>query len=60
MSRGLQSFKQTELTKAIKAVEKAGVKAWRVEISNGKIMVVGGTTKAAGNDEDDRDPSDWD
>jgi hypothetical protein len=42
MSRGPQSFKQTDLTKAIKAAVKAGVQGWRVEIVNGKIIVAGG------------------
>jgi hypothetical protein len=32
MSRGAQTFKQGDVTKAIKAVVKAGVKDWRLEI----------------------------
>jgi hypothetical protein len=42
MSRGAQSFKQGDLTKAIKAVMNAGVKDWRVEIADGKITVISG------------------
>jgi hypothetical protein len=41
MSRGAHTFRQGNLTKAIRAVEKAGVKDWRVEIDpDGKISVV--------------------
>ena len=40
MSRGPQSFKQRDVTAAIKAVVKAGVKDWRIEIVEGKIIVV--------------------
>lgn len=42
MSRGAQSFKQTELTKVAKAMVKAGVKDWRIEIVPGKIVVIAG------------------
>src|SRR5258707_15518375 len=42
MSRGAQTFKQGDVTKAIKAVVKAGVKDWRLEIGDGKIIVVAG------------------
>jgi hypothetical protein len=40
MSRGAQPFKQGDVTKIIKAVVKAGVKDWRIEIAEGKIVVV--------------------
>jgi hypothetical protein len=40
MSRGVQTFKQGDVTKAIKAAVKAGVKDWRIEIA-GKIIVTG-------------------
>ena len=40
MSRA-HTFKQTDITKAIRAAVKAGVKDWRVEIDrDGKIIVV--------------------
>ena len=48
MSRGAQSFKQGDVTKAIKAVVKAGVKDWRLEIGDGKIIVVASQPNAAG------------
>jgi hypothetical protein len=48
MSRGASTFKQTDITKAIKAAVKAGVKDWRVEIDrDGKIIVVAAEPAAA-------------
>jgi hypothetical protein len=59
MSRGAQSFKQGDVTKAIKGVVKAGVNVGRVEIDNGKIIVFAG-----GSDRDDpkidSDVNEWD
>jgi hypothetical protein len=41
MSRGQQTFKQRDLTKAIKAAVKAGIAVGRVEIDKaGKIVIV--------------------
>jgi hypothetical protein len=40
MSRGLQTFKQRDVTKAIKAAVKSGVRGWRVEIVEGKIIIL--------------------
>lgn len=40
MSRGPQSFKQADLTRAIKAVEAAGIKAYRIEIDGSGQPVV--------------------
>jgi hypothetical protein len=42
MSRGAQSFKQGDVTSAIKGVVKAGMSVGRVEIENGKIIVFAG------------------
>ena len=45
MSRGQQTFKQRDVTKAIKATVKAGITVERVEIDkDGKIIIV--TAKA--------------
>jgi hypothetical protein len=45
MSRGQQTFKQSDVTKAIKATIRAGVVVGRVEIDkSGKIIIV--STKA--------------
>lgn len=41
MSRGQQTFKQSDVTKALKAAVKAGIAVERVEIDKyGKIVVV--------------------
>src|SRR6516165_1008239 len=43
MSRAPQSFKQRDLTRAIKAAQAAGLTAYRVEIVNGNpAIIVGG------------------
>jgi hypothetical protein len=49
MSRGSQSFTQHQLTKAIKAAAKSGVKDWRIEITDGKrkMVVTGGAALAS-------------
>jgi hypothetical protein len=45
MSRGPATFKQNDLTRALKAVEAAGIKTYRVEIDgNGKPVVIVGDT----------------
>lgn len=41
MSRGQQAFKQSDVTKALKATVKAGIAIGRVEIDkDGKIVIV--------------------
>jgi hypothetical protein len=41
MSRGIQAFKQTDITKAIRAAQKAGLDVQRFEIDRaGKIIVI--------------------
>jgi hypothetical protein len=40
MSRGVYSFKEKDLSRAIRATIKAGVSGWRIEIADGKIIVV--------------------
>jgi len=43
MSRSQQTFKQSDLTKALKATVKAGIAVGRVEIhKDGKIVIVTG------------------
>jgi hypothetical protein len=40
MSRGAQTFKQTDVTKALKAAEKAGLKVQRAEMrTDGSIVL---------------------
>ena len=45
MSRGAQSFKQGDITKAIKGAVKAGFKVGRFEIEDGKIVVFAGDVR---------------
>ena len=48
MSRGQQTFKQRDVTKALKATVKAGIAVERVEIDkDGKIVVVIGRPEDA-------------
>ncbi len=59
MSRCAQSFKQGDVTRAIKGVVKAGMSVGRVEIENGKIIAFAGDT---GPDEAkiDSNANEWD
>jgi hypothetical protein len=55
MGRGRCAFKQSDLVRAVKAVRKAGVEVARVEIDNGKIVVIAGKpTDALGRNELDK------
>jgi hypothetical protein len=48
MSRGAQTFKQGDITKALKAAAAAGVEVKRVEIGrDGKIVIVTGQPEVA-------------
>jgi hypothetical protein len=48
MSRGQQTFRQGDVTKALKATVKAGIAVRRIEIDkDGKISVVTGTPEEA-------------
>jgi hypothetical protein len=60
MSRGSQSFTQHQLTKAIKAAAKSGVKDWRIEITDGKrkMVVTGGAALASAPDTHDETSAD--
>ena len=59
MSRGQQPFKQSDVTKAIKATVKAGIAVGRVEIDkNGKIVVVAATPQDA--DREKQEKNEWD
>jgi hypothetical protein len=57
MSRGSQPFTQHQLTNAIKAAAKSGVKDWRIEITDGKrkMVVTGGAAPP-----DPKDGNEWD
>jgi len=47
MSRGAQTFKQNDVTKACKGAVRAGLEVQRVEIEAGKISVVTGRPEIA-------------
>jgi hypothetical protein len=42
MSRGTQTFRQGDVTKALKGAQNAGLEVQRVEIEAGKIVVFAG------------------
>jgi hypothetical protein len=57
MSRGAQSFKQGDVTKAVRGAVAAGIEVERVEIADGKIIVFAGrsdkpTAASTGNEWD--------
>jgi hypothetical protein len=57
MSRAPQSFKQRDMTRAIKAAQAAGLTAYRVEIVNGNpAIIVGGNV----DNPKDADVKSWD
>jgi hypothetical protein len=62
MSRGPCTFKQGDLTKAVKAVVAAGVSVARVEVDkDGRIIVVAGMPSAAvAPSEEGRGANEWD
>jgi hypothetical protein len=56
VGRGKRAFRETDVTRAVRAVKKAGVEIVRVEIENGKIVVVTGrpaTTDTTSNEWDE-------
>jgi hypothetical protein len=56
MSRGAHSFKQSDLTKAIKAVINAGKTVRRVEIEGKKIVLIAGDADTVS----DEPANEWD
>jgi hypothetical protein len=52
MSRGPQTFKQRDVTRALKGAAAAGIDVRRVEIDHGKIIVVIGAAPASAPDTD--------
>ena len=60
MSRGQQIFKQSDVTKALKATVKAGITVGRVEIDkNGKIIIITARPDDAANG-DNTGKNEWD
>jgi hypothetical protein len=59
MSRAPLPFKQTDLTRAIKAAQAAGLKSYRIEIRNGfPSIVIDGDAHSA--DKPDDKAASWD
>jgi hypothetical protein len=58
MSRGSHNFRQADVTKAIKAAAASGLKDWRVEVADGKIVISPGDERRDSVDE--RKPNEWD
>jgi hypothetical protein len=58
MSREVQSFKQRDVTKAIKAAVKSGISGWRVELVEGKIVIT--ADEQADRVADEHALSEWD
>jgi hypothetical protein len=58
MSRGAQTFRQSDLTKVAKAMTKAGVRNWRAEFSQGRMIV--SATSPDGDDGKPDDQNEWD
>ena len=57
MSRAPQSFKQRDMTRAIKAAQAAGLTAYRVEIVNGNPAIIVGRNV---DNSKDADVKSWD
>jgi len=59
MARGTSTFRQRDITEAIKGAVAAGLRVMRVEVDrNGKIIIVGGTSTDA--TAEIRDGNEWD
>jgi len=59
MGRGPSSFRQQDVTRALRATRAAGVEVERIEIEKDRIVVVTGKkTKAPSDDEDNG--NEWD
>jgi hypothetical protein len=56
VSRGPSAFRQRDLTRAVKAVEDAGVGVARVEIERGKIVIIPGKPGEVNGDASDVNP----
>lgn len=52
MSRGAHTFKQRDVERAIKACRRAGETVFRVEIADGKMIIVVGAAAKPAEDDD--------
>jgi hypothetical protein len=51
MSSAPQRFKRTEIRRAVRSAEEAGLAVQRVEISDGKIVIIAGKPDKAAQDD---------
>jgi hypothetical protein len=58
MGRGPTSFRQQDVTRALRATRAAGVEVERIEIEKGRIIVVAGKKAKRADDEDNG--NEWD
>lgn len=58
MARGNCRFRQTDVTRAVKAAEKAGLGVQRIEINDGKIILVTDASSDGREQGDGKNP--WD
>lgn len=56
MSKGPTSFKATDASRLIRAVEKAGVRVARIEFEDRKITIIPGNADGPA----ENDPNEWD
>jgi hypothetical protein len=59
VSRGAHSFKQGDVTKVINGAVKSRAKYWRIEIEDGKFIIVGGDSASSAT-KFDPDVNEWD
>ena len=59
MGHGPCAFKEADVTRAIKAARKAGLEVARVEVENGKIVIVAGKPEISTYSSDDAQ-TEWD
>lgn len=61
MSRGPQTFREADVTCAVRAVQKAGVEVVRVEVDKaGRIIVVAGKPDNHGSTTREQETKEWD
>jgi hypothetical protein len=46
MSKQQSNFRETDVRRAVRAVESAGVKIGRIELQKGKIIIIPGATES--------------
>jgi hypothetical protein len=60
MSRASSTFRESDVKRALRAIEAAGKKAASVEIEDGRIKIRLKNGTSADNHEPDQEPNEWD